>query len=116
MFKNFFQSFRFASRGFLTVLREERSFRFQLFAAGVVLLLTGALPLDTWEIVAVILTMVIVLVLEILNTVLERFVDALKPRIHPYAEAVKDMMAAAVLIASLGAVIVGIIIFVPKIV
>lgn len=37
--------------------------------------------------------------------------DILEPRVHPYAKTVKDMMAAAVLIASIGAAFVGVVIF-----
>jgi len=54
-----------------------------------------------------------VLILELINTVVERVVDILKPRIHPYARLIKDLMAAVVLISSIVAVIVGIIIFYP---
>jgi diacylglycerol kinase len=39
----------------------------------------------------------------------------LKPRIHPYARLIKDLMAAVVLISSIVALIVGIIIFYPYI-
>ncbi|MBF8280787.1 MAG: diacylglycerol kinase [Candidatus Magasanikbacteria bacterium] len=113
MLRRFLQSFRYAGRGLLRLLREERSFRVQTFIAAVVLILIGVFPLRIWEVIVVILSIVMVLILEILNSVVERLVDALKPRIHPYVEVIKDMMAGAVLIASLGAVIVGLIIFVP---
>jgi diacylglycerol kinase (ATP) len=42
-------------------------------------------------------------------------VDILKPRVHPYAQLIKDIMAAAVLIASGGAIVIGVIIFFPYI-
>jgi len=56
-----------------------------------------------------------VLIMELINTVFERVVDILKPRIHPYARVIKDLMAATVLITSIVAVIVGVIIFYPYI-
>ena len=56
-----------------------------------------------------------VLVMELFNTILERVVDILKPRVHPYAQLIKDIMAATVLIASIGAIVVGITIFYPYI-
>ena len=56
-----------------------------------------------------------VLIFELTNTVLERVVDILKPRIHPYARLIKDLMAAVVLISSIVSVIVGVIIFYPYI-
>jgi undecaprenol kinase len=54
-----------------------------------------------------------VLAMELLNTALEYFTDLLKPRLHHYVLVIKDTMAAAVLITSLGALIIGLIIFIP---
>jgi len=116
MVERFLQSFRYAGRGLSRLLREERSFRVQTFIAAVVFILIGVFPLKIWEIIVVILSIVMGLILEILNSVVERLVDALKPRIHPYVEVIKDMMAGAVLIASMGAMIVGVIIFLPYLV
>jgi diacylglycerol kinase len=65
------------------------------------------------EAVALILVASSVLVLELINSTLERVVDYMKPRLHHYVEVVKDMMAGAVLVASLGAAVIGIIIFYP---
>jgi diacylglycerol kinase len=49
------------------------------------------------------------------NIAIERLVDIMKPRIHHYAGVVKDATAAAVLVASLGALVVGLVIFIPYI-
>jgi diacylglycerol kinase len=54
-----------------------------------------------------------VLILEMINTVMEKLVDMLKPRIHFYAEIIKNIMSSAVLMVSIGSVVVGIIIFWP---
>ncbi len=64
---------------------------------------------------AIVLTMMIVfvLVLEVVNTIFEKFVDILKPRLHNYVGIIKDMMAAAVLLAAVGAVAVAIMVFLP---
>ena len=70
-------------------------------------------PLPLWQAVALLLLIVFVLSLELINSILERFVDVFKPRIHPMVEEIKDLMAGAVLIASLGALLVGLLIFVP---
>jgi len=66
-----------------------------------------------WEAIALIFVICAVLFTEILNTVLERMVDILQPRLHHYSEIIKDMMAAAVFLTSSGALLVGIIIFYP---
>ena len=55
------------------------------------------------------------LVLELLNGAVERLVDLFKPRMHAYAEQIKDMMAGAVLVSSIGALIVGILVFWPHV-
>ena len=73
------------------------------------------LDIRDWQKVALFLVIFAVLAVELINTILERVVDILKPRVHPYAQLIKDVMAAAVLIASIGAVVIGTIIFYPYI-
>lgn len=53
------------------------------------------------------------LVLELVNTIVERFADLLEPRIHPYVHVIKDLMAATVVVAAASAVIIGFMIFLP---
>ncbi|MBI3956507.1 MAG: diacylglycerol kinase family protein [Candidatus Kerfeldbacteria bacterium] len=110
----FLRSFRYALTGLRYALRHEQSFRVQLgFAAFAVVLMT-VLQVSRLEAVALILVMSSVLVLELLNTVLEKFIDVLKPRVHYFVAIMKDLMAAAVLVASIAAVIVGALIFIPR--
>ncbi|MFH2136713.1 MAG: diacylglycerol kinase [Patescibacteria group bacterium] len=107
------KSFHYAGRGLLRVFREEQSFRVQLVAGFVVLILALVFNIKVWEAVALLLVIMIVLVLELINSVFERVVDVLKPRMHPYVETVKDIMAAVVLLSSLGAILIGILILGP---
>lgn len=107
------QSFRDALRGLAHVFRAEQNFRLQVAGAVLVLAAMVYFPLRKWETVAVFLLIVMVLTTEVLNTALERFADLLKPRLHHYVGAIKDIMAAAVLVTSLGALIIGIIILGP---
>ena len=81
-----------------------------------VLLLIWWLALPLGQAIALLLLIILVLTLELINSILERFVDVFKPRIHPMVEEIKDLMAGAVLIASLGALIVGLLIFLPYLV
>lgn len=64
---------------------------------------------------AIVLTMMIifVLVLEVVNTIFEKLVDILKPRMHSYVGVIKDMMAATVLLAAVGAVVIALMVFIP---
>jgi len=109
----FGKSLKNAIRGLKHVVQHERNFRIELVVAAVVLIAIIYLDLKNWEAVVLILMIMWVLTTELINTVVERVVDILKPRIHPYAKLIKDIMATVVLIASLVALLVGFIIFLP---
>ena len=57
-------------------------------------ILTFIVGISRLEKVVVLLLIIMILVLEILNTVVEHLVDMLKPRLHTYAQTIKDLMAA----------------------
>ncbi|MBI5221633.1 MAG: diacylglycerol kinase [Candidatus Magasanikbacteria bacterium] len=107
------RSFRDACRGLRFAFLHEQNFRIQLFLALVVVVLTFVFSLKVWEIILLILLIMTVLTVELLNTSLEYFADLLKPRLSHYVSVIKDIMAAAVLISSLGASAIGLIIFLP---
>ncbi|MFZ5364434.1 MAG: diacylglycerol kinase [Patescibacteria group bacterium] len=110
------KSFHYAGRGLVRVFREEQSFRIQVFVGFLVLILALIFNIKVWEAIALLLVIMMVLVLELINSVFERVVDVLKPRMHPYVETVKDIMAAVVLLSSFGAIIVGLLILGPYLV
>jgi diacylglycerol kinase len=112
-FKKLFRSFRHAGRGLKYVLKNEQNFQLEILIGIFVVLLMFILDIRDWQKVALFLVIFSVLAMELVNTIMERVVDILKPRIHPYAQLIKDIMAAAVLIASVGAIVVGSIIFYP---
>lgn len=110
---NFLKSFGYAIRGIAYVFKTERNFRVHVAVSILIVILMIYYNVTVSQ--AVFLTYAIgsVLILEIINTVMERVTDILKPRVHPYAAVMKDLMAATVLIAALGAVISGILILGP---
>lgn len=108
-----FRSFGHALRGLATAYRTERSFRYQVTAAVVLGALLTLLPLQAWEQAILVLVAALVLVLELLNSSLERLTDLAKPRLHAYAGEIKDLMAGAVLVASIAAAILALIILGP---
>ncbi|MBI5071691.1 diacylglycerol kinase [Candidatus Falkowbacteria bacterium] len=110
------KSFRYASRGLVRVFKEEQSFRVQVVIGFFVLILALIFHVKVWEAVALLLVTMMVLVLELINSVFERVVDVLKPRMHPYVETVKDIMAAVVLLSSLGAILIGVLILGPYVI
>ncbi|OGH68964.1 MAG: hypothetical protein A3I29_03090 [Candidatus Magasanikbacteria bacterium RIFCSPLOWO2_02_FULL_44_11] len=109
----FIKSFIYAWRGLKFVFKAEQNFRVQSFAALLVFVAIFYFPLAPWETVLLILLVIMVLTIELLNTALERFTDLLKPRLSYHVETIKDIMAAAVLLTSLAAVIIGSIILGP---
>jgi|GEM_PF-286960 len=111
-FKKLARSFSHAIRGFKCVFKEQ-NFKIQIAFSVIVIFFILFFGLKIWETVALVMMMTLVLVLEIINSIFERIVDILEPRVHPYAKTIKDMMAAAVLIASLGSAFIGIVIFWP---
>ena len=109
------QSFRHAFRGLLLAFRTERSFRLQIAAALVVIFLCFILPFRGWERALLLLATASVLVLELINSMVERLIDLVKPRMHLYVRDIKDLMAAAVLLASMFAAALGVLILWPYI-
>lgn len=111
--KKIFFSFKNAFKGLVYVLKRERNFRIELLMAIFVVILMIVIDMKKWELVILISAIFSVLVLELLNTAVERLVNIFRPGSHPYARVIKDIAAASVLLASIGATIVGIIIFWP---
>lgn len=107
------KSFRHAFDGLKYAVSYERNFQMELMVAVFVLALIFIFKIKNWEAIVLVLMIMWVLVTELTNTVVERVVDILKPRIHPYARLIKDIMAAVVLISAIVAIFVGVIIFYP---
>ena len=107
------KSFQYAIRGLIKIFREEQNLRVQLTAAIFVLFLAWNFGLNRIEWSIILILIVIVILMEVVNSAVERISDVLKPRIDNYVKEIKDIMAAAVMIASILAIIVGIIIFWP---
>ncbi len=111
--RNLGKSFTYALKGIRRVAKEEQNFRIQLVVAVIVVVFMFAFDLRTPEKALLTMAIVLVLVLELLNSIFERMVDILKPRIHHYVEDIKDIMAGTVLVASVGALLIGCLIFWP---
>jgi diacylglycerol kinase (ATP) len=93
----------FALAGLAGALRSEASFRVQaVAAAGMLAFMAWQRPAPLWWAI-VALAMALVLAAELVNTAVERLADHLHPEQHARIKAVKDCSAAAVLVASMGA-------------
>lgn len=107
------KSFRYAWSGLSATYKSEQNFRLQVLVAVVVVVFSFIFGISNKEWVIVLLVICLILLLELLNTALEKVIDVLEPKIHHYVKLIKDVMAAAVFLASLFAVIIGVIIYYP---
>ncbi len=114
--KRFRSSLRYAWSGVYHAVRSQRHVRFHLCAAVAVLaaaILVGVAP---WELAVLLVTITLVVTAELFNTAAEAIVDLVSPEPHPLAKVAKDVAAGAVLVSAGGAVLVGLVIFLPRIV
>jgi len=113
--KRLFKSFIYAFKGLKKTFVEEQNFKIQTFFALVVIVLGAFFRISKIEWCIIVFSIGTVLLMELANSAVERVTDILKPRIHDYAKEIKDIMAAAVFLASFVAAVVGLIIFLPYI-
>ncbi len=111
---NIVKSFSHALYGIKETWLCQRNFKIHTVCAVIVLCLAALLKIDSFSWLALTLTIAFVLTAELINTALEHLVDlAANSLYHPLAKAAKDASAGAVLIASVFALISGLIIFSP---
>jgi len=108
-----FKSFTYAFRGLAKIFREEQNLQVESFSAIIVIALGFVFQIKPLEWCVILICIALVILMETVNSAIERMADVLKPRIHSYVKEMKDIMAAAVMIASLLSVIIGLIIFIP---
>ena len=109
-------SFQYAFNGFKFLIKEEHNSRIHLFAALCVIILSIFLGISGNEWVAIIFAIGFVLVLEIVNSAIENICDFISPEKQNKIKKIKDLSAAAVLTGAVTALIIGIIIFLPKLI
>jgi len=109
------KSFEYAFSGMRTAFRNEPNLRIHAVLALLALTLGLVLKLSFLEWVFLTFTIFYVITLELLNTVLEQVVNLVSPEIQPAAKIAKDVSAACVLLAAILSVIVGLVLFLPKI-
>lgn len=110
------KSFSFALEGIFQAFKKEPNLRIHTTIAVLAIVVATFLKFNTYELLALVLTIFLVLTLEFLNTAIEALVDLVSPEVKAEAKIAKDISAAVVLLASILAFIVGTILFVPKII
>ena len=109
--KSFFRSLWNAMSGFMSALKSERNLRIDLVIADLVLIFAYAYGLDSAGYGVLILTICAVMSAELFNTSLEQLSNEVTEEYSERIKFAKDIAAAAVIVAAVGAVIVGVALF-----
>src|SRR5690606_10319159 len=107
--KDRIRSFSYAFNGLKIVWQEEHNFRVHLVAAILAIMLSYLLRISYYEWLAVIFAIGFVLVCELLNTAVEHLADFVCQEKNPDIKRIKDIAAAAVVLSSLTALLIGLI-------
>jgi diacylglycerol kinase len=106
----------YAILGVINVTRTEKNFKIQILAAILVVTAGIIFQLTALEWISVVICIALVFIAEIFNTALEKLTDLVSPEWNEAAGVVKDISAAAVLVASVISVVCGGIIFLPRLI
>jgi diacylglycerol kinase len=109
------KSFSFAFRGLKLILKTQHNFGIQILITFIVFLMGLYFDISQTEWMFLVLSSGLVLIAEAFNTAFEFDIDLTSPTFHPYARDTKDVAAGAVLISAIMALVIGLIIFIPKI-
>lgn len=112
----FLRGFGYAFKGLAYALKTQLNFRVHLICALIVIGLGYGLNISSAEWLWIILAIGLVLTAEAFNTALELLVDFVSPEYNKKAGHIKDMCAAAVLVTAVTALVIGMVIFLPKLV
>jgi len=109
------RSFGYAFNGLKILIKEEHNARIHLLAAVIAIIAGFYFHISTVEWIAIVFAIGFVIALEIVNSAIENMADFVSPEWHSTIKKIKDLAAAGVLISSITALIIGLIIFLPKI-
>ena len=109
-------SLRNAITGIKTAFKTQRNLRYHALVCILVLIIGWILNLSNLEFLILILTILSVIISEIFNTAIEFVVDLISPDFNLQAKKAKDVSAAAVLASAIFSIIIGLILFIPRII
>ena len=114
--KNILYSFKYAFEGIKSSIETERNMKIHITIAILVIIFGFLLKISKIEWFICIILISAVISAELFNTVLEVIVDMIMPEKNDNAKRAKDIAAGAVLVMAIGSAIIGLMIFVPKLV
>lgn len=109
------KSFKHAFNGLRILIKEEHNARIHLFATICVIIAGVFFKISLNEWIAIIFSIGLVFSLEIINSSIENIADFISPEKHEMIKKIKDLSASGVLISAITALMIGLIIFAPKI-
>lgn len=112
--KRLINSFKYALQGIKQSYKGEQNLKIHTVVAVLVIIFGFLLKINYLEWLICLVLIGLVLMAEFFNTAIEYVVDLASPKIHPLAKAAKDTASAGVLMMAIIAAIIGLIIFVPK--
>ncbi len=110
------RSFRYAFAGFAHIWRDHQNIRVHIFAAIGALILSYLLKISYLEYLFILITIFFVIICEMMNTAIEEMTNLIVREHRKEAMIAKDVAAAAVFLSAAFSIIVGLIIFAPRIV
>lgn len=116
MFKKHTISFKNAFNGLIWSLKTQPNYRIHLSLSLISLALSYFLKISSIELLIIIFLITVGLVIETINTAIEAATDAIDTKIREDIRITKDVSAAAMLVYAIGATIIAIMIFVPRII
>lgn len=105
-FRNFIASVKYSIDGFLAALKHEPSFREDLLFAVLLVPFAIILPVNAVSTALMIASLILILIVELLNSATEWIIDYLRPERHPLAKRIKDMASAAVFLSYINCIVV----------
>ena len=114
--KRLTNSFKYAFEGILQAYVGEQNLKIQTVIAILVIIFGFILKISYTEWLVCLVLIGLVLMAEFFNTSIEYLVDLVSPEIHPLAKATKDTASAGVLMMAIISAIIGLIIFIPKLI
>ena len=108
-------SFKFAGHGIADAFKSEPNLRIHCLIALIAIFAAYFLGFTLTEWAILVITIALVLIFELVNTCIEKITDIVSPEVSEKARVIKDISAGIVLISALGAVVEGLLLFLPKI-
>ncbi len=113
--KKLINSFKYAFTGIVTSFKTEQNMKIHVLIMILVIIAGIVLKVSALDWIILVIMFALVISAELFNTVIETVVDMITMEKNEKAKIAKDIAAGAVLVLAIGSVIVGLIIFIPKI-